>query len=289
MEGLRPICQGCHSSGTRGFFASASAFQNLLVLDPRLVAPGDPDHSELVRLLEGRGTGAYTQMPAVGLSYIARVAAGQATLTMEQIRAWVLALKPAERDPTPDPDAPRIARIGAVQIKRALYQQLGLSDDDFFQSGDNFGISMATANDDQTYPLKGADELPAPFQRAPADRHLAIGGGAIADQARPQPAIFPSFLHTLTQVAQRWCRLALAKPSNSALLPDGATLSADPGAARALLTRWHRHFLAERPTAEEVDAVYTEVFAPLAASAGIEPAYVGTCSFFIRHPRWIFY
>ena len=61
---LAPNCAGCHGEGTSApYFASAESFEGLIVQNPRFVVPGDPDNSEFVRLLEGNGTGAFTQMP----------------------------------------------------------------------------------------------------------------------------------------------------------------------------------------------------------------------------------
>ena len=127
---LKPHCIGCHDSGVRGYFNSMNAFQSLLVSDPRLVAPGNPDGSELVRLLEGRGTGAFTQMPIGGPTY----AADDTDIRMSEIRAWITALGAQARSIRPDPDAPVITRMSAAQMQRALYQQLGLVHGDFFQA-----------------------------------------------------------------------------------------------------------------------------------------------------------
>jgi hypothetical protein len=289
MTALKPTCEGCHSVGPRGFVASLTAFEGLLVANPRLVAPGRPDDSELVHLLEGKGTGDFQQMPAAGPSYAELVAMGKATLTTESIRAWIAALPVPTKDTRPDPDAPRITRMSALQIQRALYQQLGLDASDFFAPGSNFGVPMVVSLTDDYYPLESPDAVPAPFEAAPADRFMGLGGGAIAKQSRSQLAVAPTFVLILTQVSQRWCRLALAKPGNTQLFNGGVPTSVDPQTARQILGRWHRHFWAEIPTDDQVNALYDGLFAPLAASDGVEPALVASCSYFIRHPHWIIY
>ncbi|MCP3140963.1 hypothetical protein [Pyxidicoccus xibeiensis] len=289
MEGLRPHCEGCHSQGARGYFASTEAFQALLVSDARMVKPGSPDESELVRLLEGRGTGAFKQMPIGQKSYAQLVTEGTATLSVADIRAWVQGLAAQQRDPRPNPDAPRITRMSATQIQRALYQQLGLGHDDYFSSANEFGIPMAESRGDDNYPLQPPDALPMPRQNISGERYHALGGGSVINQVSHDRSPSPTFVLTLTQVSQRWCRRALAKPGNTVLFPTGTPRTANPEDVKATLRRWSLHFLGERFTDAQVDALYAGVFVPLATPTDTEPAYVGVCSYFIRHPYWIFY
>lgn len=294
FEGLRPGCEGCHASGTRGFFASLEAFQQLLVGDGRLVAPGRPDESELLRLLSGAGTGAFRQMPISGPPYAQLVSGAAASdpsapPSMDELRAWIESLGAQTRDQRPAQDAPRVTRMSAQQIQRALYQQLGLAHGDFFGPAQDFGIATADVQGrEDRYPMQGPDAFPMARQESPNERFLGLGGGSTVRQVRPDPSLPPTFVHTLTQVAQRWCRLALAKAGNRALLPEGASLSAEPAQALGTIKRWRLHFLAERSDDED-RRLYDTVFQPLAASAGAEPAYVAVCSYFIRHPHWIFY
>src|SRR5262245_15792806 len=76
FQGLKPFCAGCHTAGARGFFASVEVFDALIVRDPRLMTPGQPDTSELLRLLEGRGTGAFKKMPPDQAPYTTLVSMG---------------------------------------------------------------------------------------------------------------------------------------------------------------------------------------------------------------------
>ena len=289
MQGLKPHCEGCHTQGARGYFASAEAFQSLLVSDVRMVKPGSPDDSELVRLLEGRGTGAFKQMPIGQKSYAQLVAEGTATLPVADVRAWVQGLAAQQRDSRPDPEAPRITRMSATQVQRALYQQLGLGHDDFFTSANEFGFPMAESRGDDFYPLQPPDALPMPRQAATAERYHSLGGGSVLNQVSHDRTASPTFVLTLTQVSQRWCRHALAKTGNTALFPTGTPRTANPADVKATLRRWSLHFLGERFTDAQVDALYEDVFVPLATPTDTEPAYVGACSYFIRHPHWIFY
>lgn len=288
FEALKPACEGCHSTGTRPYFASVSAFQSLVVADPRLVAPGRADESELVRLLEGKGTGSFKQMPIAGASYAGLVGEGKATASMSDIRKWIAALPAQRRDATPDRDAPRIVRLNARQIHRTLYQQLGLAQGDFFTGAADYGYVMAEAIDEDRYPLQGPDDFPAPRQLLTAERYLGLGGGSIVSQVQPSSATSPTFVNTLTQVAQAWCRLAVEKPGNKALFPKGGATSVEAAEVMPTLKRWHTHFLAEQPSDAEVAALYDALFVPLAKEGSVV-AYTGVCSYFIRHPRWIFH
>jgi hypothetical protein len=291
FDGLSGSCAGCHASGARGYFESIEAFESLLAYEPSLVVPGDPDGSELVRLLEGKGTRAFKQMPIAGKPYAGLVEAGNATLTVAAIREWVGNLQAQERDERPSIDAPRVTRIGANEVIRVLYAQLGLSDDDFFQPASSFDLPMKSAQGDGNYPIASPDSTPAPYEGLPAERFASLGGGSAMFQVATDATPSPSFLGTITQVSQAWCRLALEKPGNAALLPAGTTLggSGDAAAVKALIRHWSLHFHAVGATEEEIDAVYQDVFLPLEAETDALTGYVGTCSSFIRHPRWIFY
>lgn len=289
MQGLKPHCEGCHAQGARGYFASVDAFQSLLVADARLVKAGSPDDSELIRLLEGRGRAAFKQMPIGEKSYAQLVSDGTATLPIADIRAWIQGLSTQQRDTRPDAAAPRITRMSAVQVQRTLYQQLGLAHEDFFGSATEFGIPMAESRGDDAYPLQPPDAVPAPRQVPPAERFYGLGGGSVMNQTTQDRSASPTFALTLMQVSQRWCRLALAKSGNTALFPAGSKRSADPVEVKATLRRWSLHFLGERFSDAQVDALYADVFVPLSTPTDTEPAYVGVCSYFIRHPHWIFY
>jgi hypothetical protein len=290
-EGLRSSCQGCHQSGERGYFASVSAFQSLVVADPRFVTPGDPTSSGFVALLEGTASGSFAQMPPAGPTYAALVDGGAAGPSMADVRAWIEGLSAQARDPRPDVNAPRITRMSAVQIRRALYQQLGLDGADFFIPAYEFGIEMAESRGDDRYPLLSGDEVPAPRQRVTFERHQGLGGGAVVEQVTPDASASVNFAHTIVQVSQAWCRLALSKQNNTALFAT-ATEQADESADNVAATvhRWARHF-----HAVDLDETETQTFVTLFNTLRADPAgdlnsaWSGVCSAFIRHPRWVFY
>jgi hypothetical protein len=291
FDGLKKSCEGCHSAGSRGYFASIGAFESLLAYDARLVKPGDPDNSQFIKLLEGTAPGAYPKMPT-DVAYVDQVQAGKATLPMQTIRDWVTNLKSHSRDPLPSIAARRVTRVSAADALRGLYQQLGLSDADFFKPAGNFSIEHKTAQDDSLYPMSSYDAIPAPYEAVSADRFATLGGGSAMYQKKTDGTVTPSFAGSIAQVAQRWCALSLDKPNNTALLPAGASIttgSMEPAKVKAVLTAWFLHFHAVEAKPADVDFVFNSVFVPLEKGKDARTGYIGSCSYFIRHPDWIFY
>lgn len=289
MRGLAPHCEGCHVSGTRAFFGSVSSFQNLIVSDPRMVRPGDPENSELVKLLVGTGTGAFSRMPIGTRTYADLVADGTATLTVDEVKAWITGLAAQARDARPDPTAPRITRVKAEQVQRALYQQLGLAYADFFTNASDFGIPKAQPISDDLYPFQPVDAYLTPRTVDPRDRFHGLGGGSVVSQQKADLTTSPTFVLTLTQVSQRWCRLGYRKQNNEALFPAGATKATEEVNVKATIARWFLHFHGTRASPAEIDAMYTKVWLALNGPTDAEAGFVGLCSAFIRHPDWIFY
>lgn len=293
--GLEASCKGCHAEGPRGYFASLQAFEDLLAYNPAVVTPGDPDGSRLVQLLEGSAKGAYAQMPISGSSYSKLAAEGKATLTMAAIRSWIQGLSPRPRSATPDRDAISVRRMSAPQVVNALYAQLGLTQQDFFVEGFSYGVATASQKSQDDLPVLDPDGIPGPYggERDAVRRFFALGGAASSQGRRATLNATPSFVQALVPLSQRWCKMAIAKPSGQALLFTGVTpgtTSADDAAGiKANIGHLHRHFLSEKPTAADIDEVFTSVFLPLEAETDPQTAWAGVCSYFIRHPRWVFF
>lgn len=290
FDALSPTCAGCHSTGSRGFFASVEAFESLVVYAPSEVVPGDPDKSELVLLLEGHGTRAFTQMPIAGPAYADMT---DAPMSMADIRAWVVGLKAREVDPLPSIEARRVTRMAADDVQRALYQQLGLSDADFFVPASNYDVEhKSNQQSDERYAMSSPEAIPAPFESLPVERFASLGGGSAMFQMKADSTVAPSYLGTLSQVSQRWCAMALDKPNNTALLPAGASIatgSSDPAAVKSVIRQWFLHFHASVADDASVNEVFDAVFVPVEAESDARTGYIATCSYFIRHPHWIFY
>jgi chitodextrinase len=93
FEGLLPHCSFCHESQPTPFFLSLNDFESLVANNEELVLPRDPDGSVFIQILEGNGPAPWVQMPLSGQSFVQLSNAGDTSITMAQIRAWVLHLE----------------------------------------------------------------------------------------------------------------------------------------------------------------------------------------------------
>jgi hypothetical protein len=283
---LEPHCAGCHQSGPRGYFRSLETFQASLVSSAEWIRPGDPEGSELIRLLEGRGTGRFAAMPIGERSYAELVVSGAASLPVEEIRRWISGLPAQTRDSRPSAEPPRIRRLGAIEIKRALYQQLGLDDHDFFDP--TASVHFPRMVQSREYGLAAMEEVPAPFHDDPAELHQSLGGGSIFRETSEDLDTTPIFAMTLTHISQSWCRVAVQKSGNTALFPDGPP-GPDVAEVKALIHQWSSHFHSVDVTDAEARSLVDTLYVPLRDGADHETALVGLCAYFIRHPSWMFY
>lgn len=290
---LAKNCVSCHGQGAVApYFASAEAFEGLLVQNPRLVVPGDPDASELVKLLEGHGTGAFTQMPTAGPLF-SEIPEADRDISIEEIRAWITGLQLGAEDVNPYRDAPTTRRVGAAEFRNSLMAQLGLTyEDDFLQSiSSNFQSPTAVLKG--PVPLRAPDDAPGLHygaQAASTRQRWAALGGAYWLQRKPTTyEISPSFLQTVTQVSQAWCQLAVNKPDNTAIFnrvsPTDGSDTAE-GAIKANIAYLHLRMLGLPATDEDVLQIYNEVFLAH-EEAGPKTAWVAVCSYFVRHPLWL--
>lgn len=279
---LTPTCGPCHGDGAaRPFFASVLGFEDLLVYDTRYVIPGDPDGSALVAMLEGRGTGAYPQMPLGGDDFATRASRGETEIGMEEIRAWIADLPlPSATRSGPDPSAISTRRLTADEVINAIEVALGQEP--------NGGVP----------PLLEVDGVPPLSPDSPRgidyrDRqrrqtYLMLGGPSYLAQRVPEETWSPSSLLTLTQIAQGACRLAVDReePLFFAHVARTATLPEAEADVRRNLAHLYHRFLHERPSDEEVDALFTQVFAPAAATS-TRVAWVEVCTSLVRDPLFI--
>jgi hypothetical protein len=86
--------------------------------------------------------------------------------------------------------------------------------------------------------------------------------------------------------------MAIAKPTSTLLFPhvDKAAKSATAADdIRKNLGYLHLHFLGEAADPADIEDVFQNVFLPLEAESDSVTAWAGVCSYFIRHPKWIFY
>ncbi len=290
--GLRARCASCHGAGANlGFFASEGAFRSLLAGNPAYVTPGDPEGSELVRLLRGQGTGSFRQMPTAGLAYGLLPTAEQ-PVSMDEIERWIRGLSNMTRTTTPDADAPTVRRLTAEEIVASLHDQLGLTDADFLGTpGTNHSSPTATFRGD--LPVWSPDRAPGPHYPADAlatsTRWRGLGGASWLEGAQRTTAVTPSLMQTLRQLSYAWCRMAVRKANNTVIFQRARPTDTSAMAAAAIredLAAMHLRMLGDPPTTEELDAVFRDVF-QAAEAGGAQVAWTAACASFVQDPRWL--
>jgi hypothetical protein len=278
-------------SGDSGYFASLNAFESLLVRDSRLVRAGDPDGSELVKLLEGRRTGSsLTQMPISGDPFAVRSERGETGVTIDEIRDWISELEVPGLSREPDPSVATVQRIGATHVELGLRDLLGLTMEDFFQPAESHGIAEIRHFTLDSYYVRSPDRTPTEFY-ARDFRFMALGGSTAVLQQHEDRSISTTFIQHMVPLSQAWCDLAVNKAENTTLFAAATptTGTGDINALRAQIKDWHLIFLGKIATDADVDLVVDTVFAPHEAASNPKAAWISTCSYFIRHPLFIFY
>lgn len=287
-------CASCHQSGPTGYFASLTAFQNLLVANPRLVVPGDPDASELIRLLEGEGSGSLPQMPLGMVSFADLDADGLTGVSMDELRTWIAELEVnGVAAATPDYEAQTVRKIGAKHLEKGLRNLLGLSRDDFFLDAGSYGVPMEQHRGRGSYPVHDPDAVPGSYSSPPIDNFFNLGGASTIRTVGSDRSFTPPLIQTLVPLSQQWCRMAVAKDDNEALFRHATpqTTSEDAAAVRDNIGYLYLHLLAIEASNDDIDEVFEQVFVPLESDGENDSAtaWAGVCSYFIRHPQFLIY
>ena len=279
---LAPACESCHGAGaSRPFFATLRAFEDLLAYDERYVVRGDPEASELVRMLEGRGEGAFVQMPLAGDPFVALAERGETAIGMDEIREWIRTMPPPDASTaTPDPNASATRRLSAEELLRAIQVALGQEPTGGVPPLLDAGGATPLAPDSP----RGVDYNDGKRRQT----YLMLGGASYLGQRPPEVTFSPSSLLALTQVAQGACSEAVA--GRNEVLFAHATLAdelpAGEAAVRENIAYLYRRFLHERPTDEDVNALFDRVFAPAAATSTAD-AWTQVCTALVRDPLFI--
>ncbi len=293
MKKLAPTCEGCHRGGVTPFFSSLANFETLIAYNPRYVVAGKPDQSYLLDLLRGEGRPPYPQMPLGAQSFAALEGEGKTSVSVAELESWITALVPGGGSARPDRNARTVSRLTAEQIRDTLYQQLGLSDTDFFTPAQSYGVpQLNPIFGDSKYPVRGTDDVPDEFDGSSVatSRHGALGGAQTLGGKRADLSPGSPFVAALVNVSQAWCKLAVAKPDNPLLFATVAPTDTSAQAADAIkqnIAHLHLHFLGEVAVAADVDDVFNMVFVPLETESDPRTAWAGVCAYFIRHPLWV--
>ena len=303
---MRPTCVGCHSGAwDKGFFDSFDAFTNLLVYatdgdgEPRYVVPGDSENSVLVDLLEGDAAGNYPQMP-LDRPFTEYEADGETFVTTQEVRDWIDGMDggaPPVVDTAPT-DEQLVRRVRADQLQALLYDGLGLDDSDFWSMATNYGYYEVVGNgQNANLPMRDPAATPdhtvnSNFRASATERWFAVGGPDYGNGRTRSQELSPAFMQTITQVSQAWCRVAITKSGNDAVLKH-ATLSDNSTdnatAIRDNLQYLHLRLLGEPPTDDETTEMFTDVFQVYEALSNAEAAWTAVCSTLVRDPRFLTY
>lgn len=294
---LAPVCAGCHSSGQRAYFESLGAFESSLVYDERFVKPGDPDGSKLLQML--RAQPGVSQMPPtnVGKTYAQLVSEGTATMTLEQLADWVRALRPRGTATIgPSPARFTVRRLSADEMIVSLMKQLGLELSDFVST------SAPDWRDREYQVIDGRvfvwprDWVPGVYAQYGNDkgtlqRYEMLGGGALLENRKKDRVIGPSAMQVLVQQSQAWCKRAIEKPGNTAVLRFVTltdTSRTNEAGIRRNLASLHLEMLGVEADSATIDALYRDLYLPLEAKS-TKTAWTAVCADFVRHPQWLSY
>lgn len=293
---LAPACAPCHSTGNKPYFASLAAFENGLAYDPKWVNQADPAGSGLVKLLEGTFAGTYPQMPP-GERYSAFVADGRVQLTIDEVKTWIANLPPrGVVSEGPAPEAFTVRRLRAEEIAVSLMDQLGLTLEDFVDTtSPNWRNEELTPRGGRMF-VYPTDWTPGISQQYVSDkrateRYETLGGAVVLQGRRKDASLGPSAVQTVVQVSQAWCKLALEKTGNTAVLRS-VTL-ADKSATKSVEIKqnisqlWLR-MLGDPASSADVDELYTQVYLPLETTS-TKVAWTGVCAALVRNPKWLSY
>ncbi len=278
---LATTCAACHSAGaTSPFFATLTAFEDLLAYNPRFVVRGDPDASPLVALLEGRGTGTYAQMPLSGDAFSARADRGETAISMEEVRTWIRDLPERTSEGNGiDMTAPVARRLEAGEWLKAVQVALGQE-----PTG---GIPPLLAG--PIRPLSPDSPITIDYNDGNRRQvYQMLGGASYLRQRMPEPGWSPSSLLALTQAAQGACRHAV--DNDAPLLFQEATLADTsdeaPEAIQANIAALYDHFLQDEAAPEDLRSLYEDIFLP-AEAAGTAAAWTQVCTALVRDPLFI--
>jgi hypothetical protein len=289
---LKPTCAGCHTIDVRPYFADFTAFENLIVYDPKWVKPGDPDGSDLLGLLQGT---IGKQMPALPSDSFAVLDQKKLTnITLVELREWIRTLsKTPDAGSTIDPVV--VHRKSAEQMRVTLYDQLGLTEADFFSVTSTAGVPYRTdAVTQDAYALRSSDGVPYsdPYAQG-GSLYTSLGGAYWLEGKLRNDAVTPNMLQALVPISQAWCRRAFAKPNNTAVLAmasltDSSATPAGTAAIKANIGYLSLRMLGEPASTADVDDLFNTVFKPYEAK-GAAVAWTAVCAALVRDPMWILY
>jgi hypothetical protein len=231
------------------------------------------------------------QMPLGGDPFAVLSDRGETDVTIEEIRDWITNLETPAASTATNPEVATVQRISAAHIELGLRELLGLTEDDFYDHGASHEISVLLVRTYDSYSVHHPDRVPMEWENAPTSNFGTLGGGSGLYTQIESRSVSTGFVQTLVPMSQAWCEMAINKAGNTALFDNATsnTGTSEMSVIREQIANWHLTFLAEVPAESDIDFVVDQVFAPLEASSNTRKAWVGACSYFIRHPLFVFY
>jgi hypothetical protein len=288
-ERLRPDCVACHDAGTnQPFFSSQASFRALLAGNPLYVVPGNPDDSELIKLLQGTGTRTFAQMPTAGEPWAQM---STKTLSLDDVRAWITTLQVQPRNSAPDAEAPTTRRLRVEEIVATLHDGLGLVPGDWLETYSTNYVSV-TAVLQGDLPVYSPDQAPGLHYGAQlldaGGRWRALGGPQWLDGAARTRELTPSTVQALAQLAHGWCRMAVRKQNNAVFFGTTSTavdtVATNAAGIKTTVAALQLRLLGVRDDDAALDALVAEVMTP---AVDAEAAWVGVCAATVLDPRFL--
>jgi hypothetical protein len=280
-KALMPTCGSCHAAGTsKPFFASGTAFEELILRAPAYVTPGKPDESDFYRLLVGTGTHAYKQMPPSGPAYAELTKNKPEAVSVQQIYSFITALTPESvaksANAFADEKASTMRRVSARQIQASLKAQLGLTDADFL-------------GHPEFLPIRDADGAGPPESDLKQERWHSLGGGEVTASRQADKNAGAQMMVTVNQMAMAWCRVSVTKPKSPLFkyAPAISTSKTDASAVQKNISYLYSTMLGLPEKPAEVAQLYALFLA--VEAKGSAPAWISVCAALVRHPLWISY
>ncbi|MBL4637056.1 MAG: hypothetical protein JKY56_24595 [Kofleriaceae bacterium] len=288
-DGLRPTCGGCHGENTNfPIFASATAFQVLILQDPSWVVPGAPEESEFVKILRGEATGQFSQMPLTGDNFATLAADGKTAISVDEIEELIRNLDEQPSLPVEsDRSLPTVARKSGDQLLRSLKTQVGLSEDVFFNeehSGATSGRFAVLDPDRSPMRNPGYGEIPKSIER-----YIRLGGHSYLEGRRGNTEINPAFVQSLVVLSQTYCRLGITRGDGVLSEATLADVSSDPAGLSKIESNIEYLYLRMLGMlAKEQDkSELLGLFQHYETESSTEDAWTAVCSAIVRDPRWL--
>lgn len=144
------------------------------------------------------------------------------------------------------------------------------------------------------YAIRSPDAVPyADVSEQGGTLFTAMGGPHRLEGKWRNDTVTPGFAQALIHASQAWCRTAVTKTGNRAVLSkatlaDASTTALGAAAIRANIAELYLKMLGEVPPQAEIDDLFANVFVKYEGK-GAATAWTAVCAALIRDPLWMLY